>query len=90
MGSVVSPYGSLLLWAQSATDRYIVEFHPSDGTGRPSIFTEQCEGLALEWSLKDDKKWNWKMKVKMTIFAKVRVGLNFPKMIIFGFIFGSF
>ena len=32
----------LLLWAESATDRYIMEFHPSDGTGRLSIFTKQC------------------------------------------------
>jgi hypothetical protein len=33
-------YESLLPWAQSATDGYIVEFHPSDGTDGPSIWTE--------------------------------------------------
>ena len=46
MGSMVSPYGSLLPWAQSATDGCIVEFHPSDGMGRLLIFAEQCD----QWS----------------------------------------
>jgi len=42
-GSLVSPHKSLLPWAQSAANGYIVEFCPSDGTGISSIFTEQCE-----------------------------------------------
>ena len=41
-GSLVSPHESLLPWAQSTANGYIVEFHPSDGTGISSIFTEQC------------------------------------------------
>src|ERR1700676_165987 len=36
----LGPHDSLLPWAQSATDAYIVQFHPSDGTDIPSIFTE--------------------------------------------------
>jgi len=43
-GSLVSPHESLLPWAQSAANGYIVEFCPLDGMGISSIFTEQCEG----------------------------------------------
>jgi ribonuclease HI len=41
----MSPHESLLTWAQSATDGYTMEFHPSDGTDRPMIFTEWCVRL---------------------------------------------
>ena len=43
-----------------------------------------------ERSLKEREKWEVKMKVKMTIFAKAREGFSFSKMIIFQFIFDSF
>jgi len=42
-GSLVSPHKSLLPWAQSTANGYIVEFCPLDGTGILLIFTEQCE-----------------------------------------------
>jgi len=40
MYRTMGPYKSLLPWAQSATHGWVVEFHPSDGTGRLSISTE--------------------------------------------------
>jgi hypothetical protein len=40
-----------------------------------------------EQSLKEREKWEVKMKVKMTIFAKAKEGFDFSKMIIFQFIF---
>jgi hypothetical protein len=43
--------------------------------------------VAKDWvserSLKEQQKWRVKMKVKMSLFAKARVGFNFSKMVIF-------
>jgi hypothetical protein len=53
-------------------------------------------GLGLTWyehelrSLNLKQKMKAKMSQKMTIFAKARVGFDFSKMIIFGFILVSF
>jgi len=40
MYHTMGPHESLLPWAQSATHRWVMEFHPSDGMGRPLISTE--------------------------------------------------
>ena len=58
--------------------------------GALSLMVVTGKDWASEQSLKEQQKWNVKMIVKMIIFAKARVGLNFSKMIIFGFILRSF
>jgi len=40
MYHTMGPHKSLLPWAQSTTHGWVMEFHPSDGMGRPSISTE--------------------------------------------------
>jgi hypothetical protein len=53
IGRIMSPHKSLLTWAQSATDGYTVEFHPSDGTDRSMIFTEWCEWVRRGYTCLD-------------------------------------
>ena len=42
MHQTLGRHESVLPWAQSATDGYIVELHPSDGTDISLFFAEQC------------------------------------------------